>query len=142
VWGLIKKLGDKDVRSITTRDYKDYMDFLDQKNPTWASATKNTIMATIRNALKVARDERVIDSVPETPRSKQKDNPRPFFRFHPLVSEDQDAVEKLLLTATDMALDGVVVRGIPVTSELYSLCLFLLYSFVRPITSELYALRF
>ena len=40
-----------------------------------------------------------------------------------------------------MAEDKVIVRGVPVTDELYELLLFLSHSFVRPLTTELYAIR-
>ena len=80
-------------------------------------------------------------AVPSTPRSKLKDNPRPFFRFHPLVSKEEDAYQALLTAAKQMAEDKVIVRGVPVTDELYDLLLFLSHSFVRPLTTELYAIR-
>src|SRR5262249_6291933 len=35
----------------------------------------------------------------------------------------------------------MIVRGIPVTNELYDLILFLTHSFVRPIVSELYSIK-
>ena len=40
-----------------------------------------------------------------------------------------------------MAKEGVVVRGVPVTYELYDVILFVTHSFVRPTTTELYALK-
>lgn len=98
-------------------------------------------MAAFRNVLKVARDEGVIDVVPATPRAKQKDNPRPFFRFHPLVPKDQDVYKKLLNTAEAMANEQVEVNGRIVTDELYDLILFVVHSFVRPTSTELYALQ-
>jgi hypothetical protein len=140
-WGLVRKLGQKDVRKITTRDFRDYIDDLTKSRPELSSSTKNTIMAAFRNVMKEAREEGAIDDVPETPRSRQKDNPRPFFRFHPLVAKEEDAYKRLLDTALKMAEDGVVIRGVPVTDELYDLILFLTHSFVRPIVSELYAIR-
>ena len=140
-WGLIKRFGDRDVREITTGDFRGYMDYLDKENPQWAPSTKNTILATFRNVLKVAREDSVIDAVPETPRSRQRDNPRPFFRFHPLVPKKEDAYKLVLETAEKMAEEGEVVRWIPVTDELYDLILFVTHPFVRPIASELYALR-
>ena len=94
-------------------------------------------MAAFRNVLKVARDEGVIDIVPSTPRAKQRDNPRPFFRFHPLVKKEDDAYKKLLAEAKVMAGEGITVRGIPVTDELYDIVMFVTHSFVRPITTEL-----
>jgi hypothetical protein len=91
--------------------------------------------------LKVARDEGVLDRLPDTPRTRQRDNPRPFFRFYPLVSKESDAYKKLLEAAKEMAKEGISVRGIPVTDELYDLILFVTHSFVRPIVTELYALK-
>jgi hypothetical protein len=91
--------------------------------------------------LKVARDDVVIDRIPATPRTKQRDNPRPFFRFHPLVAKTDDVYKKVLETAKTMAEENVVVRGVPVTGELYDIVLFLTHSFVRPIVTELYAIR-
>lgn len=54
------------------------------------ASTHNMLMATFRNVLKVARDDGLIDFVPATPRVRQKDNPRAFFRFSPLVAKDHD----------------------------------------------------
>jgi hypothetical protein len=98
-------------------------------------------MSAFRNVLKMARDDGVVDAVIDTPRAKQKDNPRPFFRFYPVCSKEDDAYQKLLEAARAMANDGVAIRGIPVTEELRDLILFLSHSFVRPLVSELYALK-
>jgi hypothetical protein len=91
--------------------------------------------------LKAAREEGVIDALPDTPRAKQQDNPRPFFRFFPLVSKENDVYRKLLKTAREMAEEKVVIRGLPVTYELYDIIVFLTQSFVRPVVSELYAIK-
>jgi hypothetical protein len=64
--------------------------------------------------------------LPDTPRTKQKDNPRPFFRFYPLVSPEEDADLKLRQTAADMAEENVIVRGVPITDELHQLIYFVL----------------
>ena len=98
-------------------------------------------MATFRNVLKVARDDGLIDLVPATPRVRQKDNPRAFFRFAPLVSEDRDEYQMLLQGAKALAKEARIVRGVEVTNELYDLILFCVHSFVRPTTTELYAIR-
>jgi hypothetical protein len=140
-WGLLKWFGQKDVRKITTRDFIDYMDHLTKTRPDLSSSTKNTIMAAFRNVLKMAREEGAIDVIPDTPRAKQRDNPRPFFRFYPLVSRKDDVYKRVLDTAKEMAREGVVVRGVPVTDELYDIILFITHSFVRPIVSELYAIK-
>jgi hypothetical protein len=140
-WGLLKWFGDKDVRKITTREFRDYMDNLTKTRPELSSSTKNTIMAAFRNVLKMAREERAIDIIPNTPRATQRDNPRPFFRFYPLVAKEDDVYRKVLATAKAMAAEGVIIRGVPVTDELYDVVLFLIHSFVRPIVSELYSIR-
>lgn len=140
-WGLLKFFGDKDVRQIRTQTYQEYMADLTKRRPDMSASTRNTLMATLRNVLKIARDEGVIESVPETPRSKIKDNPRPFFRFHPIVEKEKDIYQKLLKQLKEMSSQGVMVRGVEITDELYDLVLFLSHSFVRPISSELYAIR-
>lgn len=140
-WGLLRFFGEKDVRQIRTQTYQEYMADLAKRRPDMTASTRNTLMATLRNVLKIARDEGVIDAVPETPRTRVKDNPRPFFRFHPLVAKDDDNYQKLLRQVKEMADRRIEVRGIVITDELYDLVLFLTHSFVRPITSELYAIK-
>ena len=140
-WGLLKHFGKTDVRELRTRHWAEFIDRVALSRPDLSASTKNTLMATFRNVLKVARDDGVIDAVPATPRTPVRDNPRPFFRFHPLVSEDQDAYKKLLETAKALADEGVPVRGITITIELRDLILFVVHTFVRPTTTELYALR-
>jgi hypothetical protein len=99
------------------------------------------LMATFRNVLKVARDDGLIDFVPATPRVRQKDNPRAFFRFSPLVAKDHDEYQALLVGAKQLASEGKLFRGIAITEELYDLILFCVHSFVRPTITELYALK-
>lgn len=140
-WGLLNHFGNSDVRDLKTHSFQEYMINLTTKRPDIKASTKNTLMAAFRNVLKVARDEGIIDIVPQTPRAKQRDNPRPFFRFHPLVNKEDDVYKKLLAEAKRMAQEEVVVRGVKVTDDLYDLVMFLTHSFVRPITTELYAIR-
>jgi hypothetical protein len=140
-WGLMKSFAGRDVRSLKTRDYAEFINDLAKKRPDLSTSTFNTLSATFRNVLKVARDDGVIDVVPDTPRRPQKDNPGAFFRFHPLVSKENDAYKKLLDTAKAMADEAPSIRGVPVTDELYDLILFVTHSFVRPTITELYALR-
>ena len=140
-WGLLRHFGEMDVRTLKANTYQDYITDLGKKRPDLASSSKNTLMAAFRNVLKIARDEGVIDNIPATPRVKIKDNPRPFFRFAPLVSKDDDAYQKLLKAVKQMQGQGVQVRGLMVDDEFYDLLLFLTHSFVRPIMSELYAIK-
>jgi len=140
-WGLMKHFQDADVRELRTRHWAEFIEKLGSKRPDLTPSTKNMLSATFRNVLKVARDDGIIDSVPDTPRTKQKDNPRPFFRFHPLVDKDNDTYKKLLKAAEKLAETKETIRCVAVTDELYDLILFVTHTFVRPTTTELYALR-
>jgi hypothetical protein len=75
------------------------------------------------------------------PATRQKDNPRAFFRFYPLVPKERDTDKKLLHTAKALADEHVVIRGVEVTDELYDLIVFVTHSFVCPTITELYALH-
>lgn len=140
-WGLIEHFGQRDVRQIRTKDYNDFMDRIAAEQPELSQSTRNTIMATFRNVMRVARDDGTIDYIPDTPRPKQHDRPRPFFWFHPLVAKDADEYQWLRTGAKELAAAGKVVRGVPVTDELYDIIMFCVHAFVRPTTSELYALK-
>lgn len=140
-WGLMRHFGHQDVRELRTRHWAEFVDRTVAKRPDLSTSTKNMMGATFRNVMKVARDDGVIDAVPETPRTRQKDNPRPFFRFYPLVEKKKDVFQALLRTALDMAGEGTVIRGVAVTEELHDLIVFVTHSFVRPTTTELYALK-
>ena len=140
-WGLVRHFGTRDVRDLTTRDWQLFIEKLTRKRSDLSSSTRNMLMATFRNVLKVARDDGLIDVVPATPRQRQKDNPRSFFRFAPLVEPDRDEYQQLLQGAKRLAEEHAVVRGVEVTGELYDLILFCVHSFVRPTSTELYALK-
>ena len=140
-WGLMQAFGDQDIRSIKTRHFQRYMDSVAVKRPDLSPSTRNGLSATFRNILEGAIVDGVIDQVPSTPRTPHIDNPRPFFRFHPLVPKSRDVYKKILETAKQMANDKVVIRGVPVTDELYDFILFIVHSFVRPISTELYSIR-
>jgi hypothetical protein len=140
-WGLEKAFHVRDVRELKTRDYQEFMDGLSKKRPDLSTSTRNMLTATFRNVLKVARDDGVIDAVPSTPRTRQQDNPRSYFPFYPLVAKEDDAYQAILKAAQELVDEETLIRGVPITDELYDLILFTSHSFVRPIISELYALR-
>ena len=140
-WGLLRHFGTRDVRDLTTRDWQLFIEKLSRKRSDLSSSTRNMLMATFRNVLKVARDNGLIDVVPATPRQRQKDNPRSCFRFAPLVEPERDEYQQLLQGAKRLADEHAVVRGVEVTGELYDLVLFCVHSFVRPTSTELYALK-
>lgn len=140
-WGLVRHFGARDVRELKTRDWQIFIEKLLKKRPDLSSSTRNSLMAAFRNVMKIVRDDSLIDIVPNTPRVTARDNPRPFFRFHPLVTRETDEYDKLKAGAKKLAANGTIVRGVPVTGELYDLILFTVHSFVRPMTTELYALK-
>jgi hypothetical protein len=140
-WGLVRHFARRDVRELKTRDWQLFIEKIAARRPDLSPSTRNTLMAAFRNVMKVVRDDGLIDVVPNTPRVTVRDNPRPFFRFQPLVHPDADEYKKLLAGAKKLADDSVIVRGVAVTQELYDLILFTVHSFVRPMTTELYALK-
>ena len=141
--GPLAFFGGRDIAQIRSKDVNDYLESV-KKNRTepYAFSTYSNRISCLRKILKIARDEGVIDTIPDTPRPPKKDNPRPFFRFAPLVSEEDDEYHRILATAKQMAQDKIQVRWILVTTELYDLILFLMHTFIRPTISELYALRY
>ena len=141
LWGILKQFELVDVRSITTVEYNDYMDWVRKKDKTLKPATMNHITSTFSKVMKLARDRGAIVTVPDLPRTKKKDNPRPFFRFYPLVPKEEDEYKLLLDKALELAAEGRRVRETIITDELYDLILFLTHSFVRPIETELYGLK-
>ena len=58
-----------------------------------------------------------------------------------MVEPERDEYQQLLQGAKRLADDHAVVRGVEVTGELYDLILFCVHSFVRPTSTELYALK-
>lgn len=141
--GLLKFFGGRDIATIRTRDVNAYTESVkDSRAQPFAFTTYSNRISCIRKILRIARDEGVLDTIPDTPRpEKKKDNPRPRFLFEPLVEKKDDQYKRILMTAKQMAQDQVVVRWIPVTLELYDLILFVVHSFVRPTISELYSIR-
>ncbi len=141
--GPLTFFGGRDIAQIRTKDVNDYLESVkENRTEPYAFSTYSNRIFCLRKILKIARDEGVIDTIPDTPRPPKKDNPRPFFRFAPLVSEEDDEYHRILETAKQMAQEKIRVRWIPVTLELYDLILFLMHTFLRPTVSELHALRY
>ncbi len=141
--GLVPFFQNRDVSTIKTKDAIAYIESVRTKRPDIkASSTINHIVSCLRKVLKIARDEGVISEVPHVPRPERDDNPRPFFRFSPLVSKEADEYKKIQRAAKELAVEQCVVHGTVITDELYDLILFLTHTFMRPTTSEVFALRF
>lgn len=140
-WGAVDYFRNRDVRTITTRDYNEYMGYVRSKNPELRPQTMSHISTQFSKTLRYARDAGAIDSVIATPREPKKDNPRSYFRFAPLVSKEQDEYQTLLRTAAQMAEEHSVVRESTVSDELRDMVMFLAHSFLRPTESEFYQVR-
>ena len=54
----------RDVRDLTTRDWQLFIEKLTRKRSDLSSSTRNMLMATFRNVLKIARDDGLIDLFP------------------------------------------------------------------------------
>ena len=141
VWGVTKRFDKVDIGKITTTDYIGYLEWVRTKDNALKPATINHLSSAFSKVLKLARDRGAIINVPDLPRTSRHDNPRPYFRFSPLVSKEDDEYQKLLATAKEMANEKVRVRETIVTEELYDMIIFLVHSFVRPIETEFYALK-
>lgn len=138
--GVLCRFAKTDIGAIQTKHYHQYLDWVQEKAPSLTPATLNHIASTFNKVMKLAQQEGVIDTIPATPRTKRKDNPRSFFRFYPLVGREEDEYQLLLTTAKAMAEEKVRVRETIVTDELYDFLLFMTHSFLRPTESEVYAL--
>lgn len=141
VWGINQRFDKTDVTTITTVDYIHYLEWVRSKDNTLKPATMNHLSSAFSKVLKLARDRGALITVPELPRTSRHDNPRPYFRFYPLVSKEEDEYQKLLDTAKQMADESVRIRETIVTDELRDMILFIVHSFVRPIETEFYALK-
>jgi site-specific recombinase XerD len=132
--GVVDYFGRRDVSSITTADIRKYLNYLDdRRDKPLAPATKNRQMIVIRKVLRLAYEHGVIDNIPLTPKITIKDNPRPSFT--------EQEYKHLLKTTRQVVKEGVKVRGITITMEMYYFIVFMTHSFLRPTETEVFALR-
>ena len=127
-YGAVHFFKDRPIAKIETRDFNAFMNWVKRRRSDLSPGTLNHIAIAFRKVMSVAYTEGAIESVPDTPRQKNKDNPRSFFRFHPLVSKERDEYKQLLAKAKQFAKDRIVVRGTVVTEELYDFILFMTHS--------------
>ncbi len=145
-WGLLQYFADHDIREIQTKDFVSFTRSVDEKRPDLSYSSHNQIRATFRRIMKSARDEGIVQVIPETPTQNKKSKnerqePRAFFYFYPLVKKEEDEWKKLLDAAERITHEPTTIRGHKITIELRDMLIFLLHSFLRPTYSELYALQ-
>ena len=140
-WGAADYFGKQQVTEIGTPQYLKYIDFVRSKNSELRPATMNHIATNISKTLKLARDMGFIQTVPDLPRTRRHDNPRAYFKFHPVVEKEKDEYRLLLDTARRMAKERMKVRETVIDYELYDMIVFLAHSFLRPTESEFYGVK-
>jgi hypothetical protein len=140
--GLLKEFGHRDVRELATKDFTAFIRRVMEQRKDLSASTHNQLRTVFRKVMKVALLEGAIQFVPDAPKlNNSRPTSRTFFRFHPLVSKENDEYQLILKTAELMKKEGAKVRGISVTEELRDIILFTVHSFVRPTISELYAIK-
>ena len=132
--GINEYFGNRDINDITTYDLRDYLTVLNDNRVKGLSASlKSKHLIIISKILKIAYEKDSLDKIFIIPKVYKKDNPRPSF------TEKQ---YKLLLSATREVVDeGVKVRGIQITDELYYFIVFMVYSFLKPTESKIFTIQ-
>ena len=132
--GVLKYFGHRDIGSIKTSDIREYLNWVDDKSEKSLSAsTRSKRVIVIRKVLKLAIESGAIDGLPEMPPVRRVDNPRPSFT--------EKEYKHLLKITREVVKEGVKVRGIPITLEMYYFIVFMTHSFLRTTESEVFALR-
>ena len=132
--GLNAYFGNRDINEITTFDLRDYLTYLDDnRDKTLSASSKSKHLTIIGKIFKIGYEKGSLKSMPIIPTVSKRDNPRPSF------SEDE---YKLLLKTTREVVDKKVkVRGVSITEEMYYFIVFMTHTFMRPIESEIFAVR-
>lgn len=143
--GLSTTIGHKDVADLRGSDLDEFLSDRDRsRSKPLAAQTKNIYIYLFNKVLRYAYERGALDHLPVMPsqnRKRSDDTPRVSFSFSPLVSKEHDEYQKLLGICKELADSNEVVRGTPITNELYDVVLFIVHSFVRPTMSELYAIK-
>lgn len=132
--GLISYFGKYDVAKITSGEMRDYLVHLDSRRPApLANSTKAKQCMMVRQVLRLAFEDGLIDKIPEAPKLKTVDKPR--------VTFSEKEYKKLMTVARECAQRGDVVRGVKMTHKHVHLFAFIVHSFLRPTEKELFGLR-
>lgn len=126
--------GKRNVSTITTYDMKEYLGLLDNnRKKTLAASTKNKHLYVLSKIFKMAYEKELISKVPNLPVLEKTDKPRPTF--------SKKQYKTLLSTTRILAKKNIKVRGVTLDMEFYYFIVFMTASFLRPVKSEIYALR-
>ncbi len=133
----------RDVRLIQTKDMLEFLAHIrDKRDKAFATSTINHIISLFRKVMRMALEQGIITGIPSTPKPERTETPRNFFRFSPLVSISRDEYKKLLEVAERCANETLQPGAVQVTRELYEFILWQTHTFMRPTTSEAFAVRY
>lgn len=134
--GLVAYFGRMDVADITTGRIRAYLEYLDSiRSKPLNNSTKNKNLAVLKQVLQLALDEDVIQKLPRIKRLPETKSPRPSFT---------DGTYKAFIdAATDCATgnDVHVVRGHTIDFRDVMMFKFMVESYLRPTTTELFAIK-
>jgi hypothetical protein len=140
--GLIAYFGSRDVTTIRPGELNTYLQWLQtERGRELTPSTLNKYVNAFRKTLNIAVEDGTLSSLPGITSVPRLDNPRPFFSFEPLVTDRKNDLARLHDVAVQLAQEGARVRGGVITGELVDLIHFMVFSFVRPTVSELFAIR-
>ena len=132
--GIDAHFGNWEINDITTFDLREYLSHLDDnRDKPLSASSKSKHLTVIGKILKVGYEMGKLDKMPFIPKVTSEDNPRPSF--------SESEYKKFLKTTRDLIQADTSVRGIKLTDEVYYLFVFLVHSFLRPVESEVYAIR-
>ena len=133
--GIDAHFGNWEINDITTFDLREYLSHLDDnRDKPLSASSKSKHLTVIGKILKVAYEMGKLDKMPFIPKVTSEDNPRPSF--------SESEYKKFLKTTRDLIQADTFVRGIKLTDEVYYLFVFLVHSFLRPVESEVYAIKY
>ena len=122
---LIPHFGEKLISEIDHKDLVGMMEKLNEKE--LSPATKKHYLSLVSKIFKHGVEEGVIKSIPLFPKISERLTTKEKRDFLTMGE-----YTKLNNAARDLAKDGVVVRGVPITEEMRLLNKFMVNSFLRP----------
>ena len=134
--GIRAYFGRRDISKITTKDIRTYFLFLDSRRDVpLAPSTRNKYRSVLSKLFRLAYEEGAINKPIIMPKFEEKrDNPRPSF--------NDDEYKHLLDTIRKMADSKVRIEGMHIDNEFYYFVVFLTASFMRPVKSEIFNIRY
>lgn len=132
--GILDYFGKDDIRTITTNDIWDYFLFMDEgRDQPLSWSTKSKFRIVLKKVFTAAIADGTLGALPVLPTFKQKDTPR--------ISFNDAEYTELLKVAKECAKRGDKVASRAITISMYYMIGFLVNSFMRPLRTELFALR-